>query len=319
MDGILVVDKSRGPTSHDVVSHARRALRERAIGHAGTLDPMATGLLVLLVGEATRLSPYLTSDDKAYEATVRFGEGTDTLDAEGVVTERAPDGWRMPDAATVTAALAAMVGPMLQVPPAVSAIKRDGVAMHERTRRGEVVELEARPVVLRSATVRAVRVDEASCDVSIACSKGFYVRSLARDLAASLGTVGHLTALRRVKSGALTLDGALSGEVLRAATKGDEAARAAVRAAVRPMTDAATLMRVEAVTAEHARDLSHGRPVASDAAEGEGVLAMHDGRIVCIAKVRDGLMSVMRGFASAAGAGGAASAAGAAGDEGAAD
>lgn len=300
MDGFLPVDKPRGPTSHDVVAQARKALGTRAVGHAGTLDPMATGLLVLLVGEATRLSAYLTADDKSYEATVRFGEATDTLDADGAVTERVTDR-AAPTHDAVASALAAMVGPMMQVPPAVSAIKRDGVPMHERVRRGEAVDLDARPVTLLAATLRATRPDVAECDLAITCSKGFYVRSLARDLAAALGTVGHLTALRRTRSGGLSVEGAVPGEALRAAARGDVAARESLRAAVRPVRDAATLMRAVEVSAEHARELGFGRAVASDEAAGEGILVTHEGRVLCVASVRDGVLRVTRGFARAAG------------------
>ena len=136
VDGVLRIDKPRGPTSHDVVASVRRALGQRSVGHAGTLDPMATGLLVVMAGEATKLSAHLSGDDKEYDAEVLFGAETDTLDAEGIVVARAPEGAPPPGEAEVAAALAAMTGPLRQVPPAVSAIKVDGVPLHARARRG---------------------------------------------------------------------------------------------------------------------------------------------------------------------------------------
>ncbi|MBL8611300.1 MAG: tRNA pseudouridine(55) synthase TruB [Myxococcales bacterium] len=205
MKGVLVIDKPRGPTSHDVVARVRRALKTREVGHAGTLDPMATGVLVVAVGEATKLVPYLTAHDKAYVAELTFGAATDTLDAEGAVTAESP----VP--ADVAAEIARGSGPRLdaalaherartrQAPPAYSAIKTDGRPAYERARRGEVVELADRDVVVRS--IEVVGSGPLSLHLQVVVGKGYYVRSLARDLAETLGTLGHLTALRRVRSG----------------------------------------------------------------------------------------------------------------------
>ncbi|HVU02734.1 MAG TPA: tRNA pseudouridine(55) synthase TruB [Polyangiaceae bacterium] len=200
--GVLVVDKPRGPTSHDVVSAARRALHTREIGHAGTLDPMASGVLVLLVGEATKLSSYLALDEKTYVATVTFGVGTATLDAEGEVTERSPTPPLLTDAA-LARALDEELARTLQVPPAFSAISVGGRRAHRMARRGEAPDLPPRPVTLRAARLLGRTADTATFELHV--SKGYYVRSFARDLGATLGVAAHLSALERRASGPYTL------------------------------------------------------------------------------------------------------------------
>lgn len=297
MDGLLLIDKPRGITSHDVVWRVRRAVRDRTVGHAGTLDPMATGLLVVLLGKATRLSAWLTLDRKRYVTTVRFGVATASLDADGAVTAQMPEGTAVPSPDAVRAAVAKRVGPMLQVPPAVSAIKVDGEPMHARTRRGEEVVLDARPVTLERAEVLDVRPGE--CDLDLTVSKGFYVRSFARDLAEDLGTLGHLTALRRTESGVFTLDDAVDPETLDAAARNDADARARVMAKVAPVASAARAMRSLTVDAETAVALGHGKRVACAADEGVALVLSDAGAVVCVANVREGVMSVARGFGGA--------------------
>lgn len=204
VSGLLLVDKSRGPTSHDVVRDVRRAHKTREVGHAGTLDPMATGLLVVLLGEATRLVPWATGADKTYEAELRLGEETDSLDAMGAVVREAP----------VPADLATRLDDALrderarteQIPPAVSAIHVDGERAHDRVRRGEEVVLPPRPVHVTALTAELV--DARTLRLELSCGKGYYVRALARDLAARLGTVGHLVALRRTKVGPFRVEDA---------------------------------------------------------------------------------------------------------------
>jgi tRNA pseudouridine55 synthase len=294
MDGLLLVDKPRGITSHDVVWRVRRAVRDRTVGHAGTLDPMATGLLVVLLGKATRLSAWLTLDRKRYVTTVRFGATTASLDADGAFTERMPEGAALPSPEAVREAVARRVGPMLQVPPAVSAIKVDGVAMHERARRGEEVALDARPVTLERAEVLAVR--EGECDLDLTVSKGFYVRSFARDLAADLGTLGYLTALRRTESGVFTVDEALDPDTLDAASRGDRDARERVVARVAPLASASRAMRSLTVDANTAIALGHGKRVPCEADEGVALVLSEEGAAVCVANVSGGVMSVARGF-----------------------
>ena len=200
--GLLVVDKPAGITSHDVVARARRALGTRKVGHAGTLDPMATGVLVLGVGRATRLLGHLMLTEKAYDATIRLGVATTTDDAEGEVVAEA-DTARL-DEAAVRAVLSAYVGEIEQVPTAVSAIKVDGKRAYQRVRDGEEVELRARAVTIHELAV--TRLDLPEVDVRVRCSSGTYIRAIARDVGRDLGVGGHLTALRRTAVGPFGLD-----------------------------------------------------------------------------------------------------------------
>jgi tRNA pseudouridine55 synthase len=201
LNGVLVIDKEKGPTSHDVVARVRKRFGTRQVGHAGTLDPMATGVLVVAVGEATKLVPYLTADDKAYEATILLGIETDTLDADGNETSRV----RVPDDANerLASALDAERARTEQVPPAYSAIKIGGRRAHDLARKGQAPNLAPREVAVRSLDITSF--DGHELHVRLEVAKGYFVRSLARDIAAALGTVGHLTALRRTRSGAFTL------------------------------------------------------------------------------------------------------------------
>lgn len=296
MDGILLVDKPPRLSSHDVVACVRAALHQREVGHAGTLDPMATGLLVVLVGEATRLSAWLTLDRKRYVATVRFGVATHSLDADGSVTETSSV---LPSRDEVLAALAQHVGDQMQVPPAVSAIKIDGVAMHERTRRGEHVELAPRPVTLLRAEMLDFQDSPRACTVDLTTSKGFYVRAFARDLAASLGTVAHLTALRRTESGAFTLSEAVASDVLSRAWQRDEDARKTLREKVLPVAAASRAMPVLTVDDDTAVTLSQGKRIPCEHPDGT-VLVLRAGDVpVCVATVTAGVLSVARGFTTA--------------------
>ena len=199
--GLVVVDKSPGMTSHDVVARVRRLAGTRKVGHAGTLDPMATGVLVLGVDRATRLLGHLMLTEKAYDATIRLGQSTTTDDAEGEVVEtHAVDGVREDDVRT---ALAQFVGHIEQVPTAVSAIKVDGQRAYARVRAGEQVELKARPVTIHELTVHEVALPDVR--ITVRCSSGTYIRAIARDLGAALGVGGHLSALRRTAVGAFDL------------------------------------------------------------------------------------------------------------------
>ncbi|CAI9419496.1 tRNA pseudouridine(55) synthase TruB [Nocardioides sp. T2.26MG-1] len=206
--GLVVVDKPGGMTSHDVVSRVRRLAGTRKVGHAGTLDPMATGVLVLGVNRATRLLGHLMLTEKAYDATIRLGVATTTDDAEGEVTASVSAGGL--DEATIRAAAAEFVGDLQQVPTAVSAIKVDGKRAYQRVRDGEDVELKARPVTVHELAVHDVRpgAETVDLDVSLRCTSGTYVRAIARDLGARLGVGGHLTALRRTAVGPYGLDAA---------------------------------------------------------------------------------------------------------------
>jgi tRNA pseudouridine55 synthase len=200
-DGLVVVDKPGGMTSHDVVARVRRALGTRKVGHAGTLDPMATGVLVLGVNRATRLLGHLMLTEKAYDATIRLGASTTTDDAEGEVLATAPTDHLTGE--EVREALAAFVGEIDQRPTAVSAIKVDGKRAYQRVRDGEDVDLPARRVTIHELAVTDVRGTDV--DVSLRCSSGTYVRAVARDLGAALGVGGHLVALRRTAVGPFDL------------------------------------------------------------------------------------------------------------------
>ena len=212
--GLVVVDKPSGWTSHDVVGRVRRLAGTRKVGHAGTLDPMATGVLVLGVGRATRLLGHLQLADKEYLATIRLGQATVTDDAEGEVIATAPAGHL--DDVEIVAAMAPLTGSIEQVPSSVSAIKVDGRRSYARVRAGEDVELPARPVAVETFELGEVhRNDEVvDADVRVVCSSGTYVRALARDLGMALGVGGHLTMLRRTRVGAFDLTSAHTPEEL---------------------------------------------------------------------------------------------------------
>jgi tRNA pseudouridine55 synthase len=289
--GLVVVDKPAGWTSHDVVGRIRRLAGTRRVGHAGTLDPMATGILVVGVGAATRLLHHLVLADKAYTATIRLGQTTVTDDAEG--EPLAATSASGVDEAAVRAAMTDFVGAIEQVPSAVSAIKVGGTRAYQRVRAGEAVELPARPVtVTRFAAVRFARptADLLDVDVDVECSSGTYVRALARDLGAALGVGGHLTALRRTRVGpfalslARTLDelAALPGPVTLA------------------LADAVRLaMPVREIDTDEARELSFGRSLA-----GRGVLGVHgaiaaDGTVAALLREQDGRARPVLVFAAA--------------------
>ncbi len=245
--GLVVVDKSPGMTSHDVVARVRRLAGTRKVGHAGTLDPMATGVLVLGVGRATRLLGHLMLTQKSYDATIRLGASTTTDDAEGeVVSTHAIDGVREDDVRTE---LAQFVGDIEQVPTAVSAIKVDGQRAYARVRAGEQVELAARPVTVHELVVDEVALPDVR--ISVRCSSGTYIRAIARDLGAALGVGGHLTALRRTAVGSFDLSLAHTLEEL-----GDDLV-------VVPIADAArtTFPSVD-LTEEQAADVRVGRALA---------------------------------------------------------
>ncbi|MCZ4500095.1 MAG: truB [Marmoricola sp.] len=212
--GLLVVDKPAGITSHDVVARVRRLAGTRKVGHAGTLDPMATGVLVVGINRATRLLGHLLLTDKGYDATILLGSSTTTDDAEGDVVESAPTDQVTDEA--IRAGLAAMVGEIDQVPSAVSAIKIDGKRAYERVRAGEQVEIAARRVTISAIDVTRIEREQGgiAVDIAVRCSSGTYIRAIARDLGAGLAVGGHLTALRRSAVGPFGLDVARTLEEL---------------------------------------------------------------------------------------------------------
>jgi tRNA pseudouridine55 synthase len=250
--GLVVVDKPGGMTSHDVVARLRRLAQTRKVGHAGTLDPMATGVLVVGVNRATRLLGHLLLTDKAYDATVRLGATTTTDDADGEVVATAATDCVSDEA--IRAALGDMVGDVEQVPSAVSAIKVDGRRAYDLVRSGEQVDLPARPVRIDAIDVGGVRRDGVlEVDLSVRCSSGTYVRAIARDLGRTLGVGGHLTALRRTAVGPFDLTRATTLDELAEdlhLIPIAEAARAAF-----PFVD---------LSDEHAADVRFGRKVTLD-------------------------------------------------------
>ena len=278
--GILLVDKPAGLTSHDVVARTRRALGTRKVGHAGTLDPMATGLLVIGVEGATRLLTYVVGVDKTYSATIRLGQSTDTDDADGEILSRASeeaiagvtdDG--------VAAGVRTLTGVIRQVPSSVSAIKVDGRRAYDRVRAGEEVVLAAREVTVSRFEVLSRRQGAGfiDLDVIVDCSSGTYIRSLARDLGADLGVGGHLTALRRSRVGDFDMADAVGIDDLEGAQL------------MSPADAAARVLDVLDVSAEDARDLRHGKRLVGQAPRVRGAVAAavdEDGTLVGVVEKR---------------------------------
>jgi tRNA pseudouridine55 synthase len=261
--GLVIVDKPGGMTSHDVVARVRRLAGTRKVGHAGTLDPMATGVLVVGVEKATRLLGYLTLTEKEYDATIRLGQSTSTDDAEGEITGGATAAGVSAEA--LAGAVAGLTGEIEQVPPAVSAIKIDGQRAYRLTRAGAAPELKPRPVTVYEFTVTAVRRDGELLDVdaTVRCSSGTYIRALARDLGTALGTGGHLTRLRRTRVGGYRIEDARTLEQL------------AGRFEVLPLAQAAAAaFPSRTLTADEARRLAHGGRLTVSTAAGAAAEAI---------------------------------------------
>ncbi len=272
--GLLIVDKPGGMTSHDVVAKARRFLRTRKIGHAGTLDPMATGVLVLGVERATKLLGHLALDRKTYLATIVLGSSTTTDDAEGETTSRT-DASRVEDS-DIAAEITALTGDILQKPSAVSAVKVDGKRAYARVRAGEEVDLLARPVTVHRFDLLATRREgeRVELDVMVDCSSGTYVRALARDLGAALGVGGHLAALRRTSVGPFTLARARSlDDVERAPGLSLRLAEAV--AAAFPRAD---------VDAPVANAIRHGQRIPAAGIDGTYGVFGPEGRVLALAQ-----------------------------------
>jgi tRNA pseudouridine55 synthase len=274
--GLVIVDKATGVTSHDVVSRVRRLAGTRKVGHAGTLDPMATGVLVLGVNRATRLLGHLTLTEKAYDATIRLGAATTTDDAEGEVVSTASAGEL--DEARIRSALAAYVGDIEQVPTSVSAIKVDGRRAYQRVREGEDVQLAPRPVTIHELQVHEVRPagELVEVDVSVRCSSGTYIRAIARDVGADLGVGGHLGALRRTAVGPFTLDDAHTIEQL-----AEELAMLPIAQAARATFPSRDLGEAQS------GDVRHGRQIDADL-EGLTALFAPDGEFLALYEPREG-------------------------------
>jgi tRNA pseudouridine55 synthase len=277
LSGVLPVDKPVGPTSHDLVAMARRALGLPRIGHTGTLDPFASGLLLLCLGPATRLAEYLTARPKTYLATMRLGTSTDTDDLTGAVVASS-EGWRDLSGADIDAALARQVGAIEQLPPVYSAKKVGGERAHRTARRGGEVERRPVRVTLYSLEVREVSLPEVTFEVT--CSAGTYVRAIARDAGETLGVGAHLVGLRRTRIGDLDVAGAVSREEL-------ESPERVAGALLTPLQAVSHLpsLRVDDATAARVR---HGNAVALAAPEGLVALATEAGELLAIAQAGEG-------------------------------
>ena len=282
-DGLVIVEKPTDWTSHDVVARVRRLAHTRKVGHAGTLDPMATGVLVLGVGRATRLLGHLSLADKSYDATVRLGVTTTTDDAQGEVVEQRPVDVSDEQ---IAAALTPLTGDILQVPSAVSAIKVDGKRAYARVRAGEQVELAARPITVHELTVRDRRGNDV--DLHVRCSSGTYVRGLARDLGSALGVGAHLTRLRRTKVGGYDLAQAATLDEL------------AEEFRVLPLADAvAAGFPLREVDEEDAMRLRHGIRLSPSGRSGPVGVFGPDRLLLALVEDRDGAARPLVVFAPA--------------------
>ncbi len=254
MDGILNIDKPLGWTSHDVVAWVRRLLKVKRVGHAGTLDPLATGVLLVCIGQATRLSEYIMASDKSYRAQIQLGTSTDSYDLDGEVVQVRP----LPEGLnqeTIGEALAAFQGDLMQMPPIYSAIKQGGVALHRLARRGESVQPQARPVHIHR--IELVDWSPPVLTVNVTCSPGTYIRSLAHDLGEALGCGGTLAGLRRTRSGAFSVDDALTPDDVDAAYRSGT-----LHEHLKPMAAALHSLAPVAVTEADVARLRTGMPIA---------------------------------------------------------
>jgi tRNA pseudouridine55 synthase len=278
-NGLLLVDKPGGRTSHDVVASVRTIFNEKRVGHAGTLDPMATGLLILGIGPSTRLLRFAQGEEKGYRGTVQLGVATDSLDAGGAVTERRAVPSISP--AQMDAAAASMQGPQLQVPPMVSAVKVGGRRLHQLARRGEHVERDARAVTIHEFSL-APTDDPARWEFAVRCSPGTYVRVLLSELAEKLDTVGHLSALRRTSSGDHHVDQALARDRL------EELVQQGVDV-LRPPLDFVTRLARTTVSEDQERRLRMGQRIElSETFDEVEIAAVNEsGALVAILRARD--------------------------------
>ena len=273
-DGFLVVDKAGGMTSHDVVAVGRKALGTRKVGHAGTLDPMATGILVLGFGNGTRLLQYITDGDKSYVATIVLGASTLTDDSEGEILESS-DASKINDA-DIKRVLATMVGTIAQRPSSVSAVKVGGERAYDRVRAGETFELAAREVTISQLDVLDIRHLQSTTeiDIEVTCSAGTFIRAIARDLGAELKVGGHLSALRRTRVAGFTLDSAVSFDDLKAQ-----------KFTALGLADVArTTFVVRELTLDEVQELSFGRPLAENGHTQITAALSPDNRLIALLK-----------------------------------
>lgn len=290
VSGWVIIDKPAGPTSTAVVNKVRWAFDAKKAGHAGTLDPAATGVLAVALGEATKTVPFVTDAMKSYRFTVRFGQSTNTDDAEGEVT--ATSAARPTDDA-IRAALPAFTGEIMQVPPAFSAVKIDGQRAYAMARDGEDVTLAARPLYVDRLDLIA-RPDALHAILEMDCGKGGYVRAIARDLGEALGCLGHVTELRRVWSGPFDVEDGVTLDEIERLARSD-----AIDALLQPLEVGLADLPEVRCTAEGAARLRNGNPgmvIATDADYGEEAWASHQGRAVAVGIYRSGELHPSRVF-----------------------
>ncbi|SFP90340.1 tRNA pseudouridine(55) synthase TruB [Tranquillimonas alkanivorans] len=290
ISGWLILDKPAGPGSTDMVNKVRWAFGAKKAGHAGTLDPAATGLLAIALGEATKVIPHVTDAMKAYRFTMRLGQATTTDDAEGEVI-RTSD--LRPDDAAIEEALQGYIGDIMQVPPQFSAVKVEGERAYDLAREGERTDLAARPLYVESLRLIA-RPDADHAELELVCGKGGYVRSIARDLGQDLGCEAHVTALRRLWSGPFDLEDAVTLDRIEELAKTPE-----IDALLLPLEDGLTDLPEARCTAEGAARLRNGNPgmvFTSDAEYGDTAWASWEGRAVAIGTYRGGELHPSRVF-----------------------
>lgn len=291
MHGVLVVDKPAGPTSFDVVRRVRSLLRIKKVGHTGTLDPMATGVLPLCLGEDTRIAGYITEGDKSYDAVLRLGQTTDTLDAEGTVLQTRP----VPplSEALLEEVFARFRGPQLQTPPMYSAVKIDGKRLYELAREGKEVERAARPVTVHALLLRDFSAD--AITLSVKSSKGFFVRTLAAELGEALGCGAHLTALRRTHSGPFHLGQALPLATLEELVASGPEGLETLGSRLVGANEALTELPAVTVGASEAVRVTHGVPVeVGSLPEGRLRVLDPDGRLLAVAEANGSRLRYLR-------------------------
>lgn len=291
--GVLVVDKPVGPTSFDVVARVKRLLRADKAGHTGTLDPLATGVLAVCLGEAVKLQQYLTEGDKAYQALVAFGAATTTQDAEGEVTARGDPS--LLDASAIRAALPRFLGEIEQVPPMFSAVRIGGRRLHEAARAGEELERPARKVrvdALELLELAPLEGGVVRARIAVRCGKGTYVRTLAADLGAALGVPAHLAGLRRTLAGPFTIAESVP---LDEAERLGIADRASLAARLLPLEEALRAWPAVRLSAGEARDLGHGKALSLGAAPTGMCQALDpEGRLLAVCEGRAGVLRPVR-------------------------
>ncbi|UTW55102.1 tRNA pseudouridine(55) synthase TruB [Kordiimonas sp. SCSIO 12610] len=288
VDGWLVIDKPLGISSAKVVAAIKHATKAQKVGHGGTLDPLASGILPIGLGEATKTMPYIVDATKSYEFTVKWGTETDSLDSEGAVIRENGD---IPALNTIEDTLQQFVGTIQQTPPAYSAIKIDGKRAYALAREGKDVQLKPRPIEIQSLTIINNSIETNETTFKVQCGKGTYVRSLARDIAYKLGTYGYITVLRRTKVGPFTLDHAISLEKLN-----DLSHSARAVEYVLPITTALDDIPAVAVTEKDAEDIKYGRSIhLATAKQGTIVLTVND-MPLAMAHSEDGQVRPLRVF-----------------------